>query len=155
MTVYAIEIILTRVVGAVELRAAQQEIRLPVAASADRTRLAVLVTAKNQHRAMRKIWRRLQHALPIDVLCSVFPGPDGKYLMSIPMADQVWERVRGQAAAAGKNPEDFLSEAVAQALARHRSDRRARLDRSLDALLHTYTPEEVTAATARRIRPPI
>ncbi|MGW0610416.1 hypothetical protein [Streptomyces sp. NPDC002788] len=88
---------------------------MPLAASTDRTRFAVLVTAKNEHQAMRKIWRRLQHALPIDVLCSVFPGPDGKYLMSIPMADDVWERARGQAAAAGKSPEDFLSEAVAQA----------------------------------------
>nr|WSY53303.1 hypothetical protein OG999_26390 [Streptomyces sp. NBC_00886] len=50
---------------------------------------------------------------------------------------------------------DFLSEAVAQALARDRSDRRARLDRSLDALLCAYTPEEVTAAVTRRIRPSI
>lgn len=140
MTVYAVEITLTRAVGAVELRAAQQEGRLPLAASGDRTRLAVLVTAKDERRAMKKIWRRLQNILPIDVLCSVFPGPDGKYLMSIPMADEVWERLSGQAAAAGKSPEDLLSEAVAQAFARHRSDRRARLDRSLDALLHAYAP---------------
>ncbi|MEV5463465.1 hypothetical protein AB0L17_35795, partial [Streptomyces cellulosae] len=93
MPLHAIEIVLTRAVGAVELRAARKEGRLPLAASTDRTRFAVLVTAKNEHQAMRKIWRRLQHALPIDVLCSVFPGPDGKYLMSIPMADDVWERV--------------------------------------------------------------
>ncbi|WP_234381954.1 hypothetical protein [Streptomyces dysideae] len=149
---HAVEITLTRAVGAIELRAAREEGRLPLAASGDRTRLAVLVSAKNEHRAIRKIWRRLQHALPIDVLCSVFPGPDGKYLMSIPMADDVWERFRAQAAAAGNTPEHFLNEAVAQALARDRSDRRARLDRSLDVLLRAYTPEEVTAEAARRIR---
>ncbi|MFF3373513.1 hypothetical protein ACFYXF_11255 [Streptomyces sp. NPDC002680] len=153
MTLYAVEITLTRAVGAVELRAARQEGRLPLVASGDRKRLAVLVSAKGEHRAMKKIWRRLQHTLPIDVLCSVFPGTDGKYLMSIPMADDVWERVRDQAAAAGKAPEDFLGEAVAEALARERSDRRARLDRSLDGLLRAFTPEEVTAAAARRIGP--
>ncbi|WP_235451864.1 hypothetical protein [Streptomyces olivochromogenes] len=148
---YAVEITLTRAVGTVELRTARQEGRLPLAASGDRKRLAVLVSAQNEPRAMKKIWRRLQHALPIDVLCSMFPGPDGKYLMSIPMADEVWERVCGQAVVAGKTPEDFLSAAVAQALARDWSDRRARLDRSLDVLLRAYTPEEVTEAAARRI----
>ncbi|AVZ71406.1 hypothetical protein SLUN_03460 [Streptomyces lunaelactis] len=71
------------------------------------------------------------------------------------MAEDVWERVRDQAAATGKKPEDFLSEAVAQALARERSVHRARLDRSLDGLLRAFTPEEVTAAAARRIRPSI
>ncbi|MEV5784296.1 hypothetical protein AB0L42_25280 [Streptomyces sp. NPDC052287] len=153
MTVYAVEITLTRAVGVIELKAARQECRLPLVASGDRKRLAVLVSAKTEHRAMKKIWRRLQHALPIDVLCSVFPGTDGKYLMSIPMADEVWERVRDHAATAGKKPEDFLSEAVAQALARERSDHRARLDCSLDGLLRAFTPEEVTAAAARRIVP--
>lgn len=155
MTMYAVEITLTRAVGTVELRAARQEGRLLLAASGDRKRLAVLVSAQNEPRAMKKIWRRLQHALPIDVLFSMFPGPDGRYLMSIPMADEVWERVHDQAAVAGKKPEDFLSEAITQALARERSDHLAQLTRSLAGLLRAFTPEEVTAAAARRIGPPV
>ena len=152
MTLHSIEITLTRALGAVELKAAQQGSRLPLAASEDRTRLVVLVSAKNEGKAMRKIWRRLENALPIDVLCSLFPGPDGRYLMSIPMNEQTWERIRSQAAATGQTPEEHLQEAVAQALARDRSTRRARLECSLNALLGTFTPEEVTAAAARRIR---
>ncbi|MFJ5305200.1 hypothetical protein [Streptomyces sp. NPDC088350] len=154
MTLHAIEITLTRAVGTVELKAAQQGSRLLLAASEDRTRLVVLVSAKNEPRAMRKIWQRLEDALPIDVLCSVFPGPDGQYLMSIPMTEQTWERIRAQAAATGQTPEEHLREAIAQALARDRSARRARLDCSLNTLLRTFTPDEVTAAAARRIRPP-
>lgn len=56
MTLHAIEITLTRAVGTVELKAAQQGSRLSLAASEDRTRLVVLVSAKNEGKAMRKIW---------------------------------------------------------------------------------------------------
>lgn len=84
MPVYAIDITLTRPVETVELKSAQQESSLLLAADDDRKRLVVLVSAKNEHRAMRKLWKRLESALPIAVLCSLFPGPDGKYLMSTP-----------------------------------------------------------------------
>lgn len=78
MTVHAIEITLTRTIEAAELKAAQQESALPMAAVGDRKRLVVLVTAKNERRAVKRIWKRLEDALHIDVLCSLFPGPDGK-----------------------------------------------------------------------------
>ncbi|WP_369173386.1 hypothetical protein AB5J49_37970 [Streptomyces sp. R28] len=154
MTLHAIEITLTRAVGTVELKAAQQGSRLPLAACKDHTRLVVLVSAKNEHKAMRKIWQRLDDTLPIDVLCSLFPSSDGQYRMSIPMTEQAWQQIRAQAATAGQSPEDHLREAVAQALARDRSTRRSRLDCQLSTLLSTFTPEEITAAAARRIRPP-
>ncbi|MET8950509.1 hypothetical protein ACWEO4_04720 [Streptomyces sp. NPDC004393] len=41
--------------------------------------------------------------------------------------------------------------AIAQALARDRSARRAQLERSLDELLRMHGPEEVAGAAARRI----
>lgn len=82
MPMYAI--VLTRAIGAVELKAAQQESSLPMASSSDGRRLAVLVSAKSEGKAMRRIWKRLDDALPVDVLCSLFPAPDGSYLMSIP-----------------------------------------------------------------------
>lgn len=151
MTLHAIEITLTRSVGSLELAAAQHSSRLPLAASADGTRLAVLVTATDEHRAVRKIWKRLQDALPIDVLCTLFPAPDGTYLMSIPLTRHAQERILNDAMAAGKSPEQHLHDAVLQALARDRSTRQAQLDCSLAQLLRDFTPTEITAAAARRI----
>ncbi|MFD8501231.1 hypothetical protein ACFV2L_00545 [Streptomyces sp. NPDC059687] len=153
MTLHAIEINLTRSVDAVELKAARQDSSLPMAAAEDRKRLAVLVSAKNERQAMRKIWKRLEDALPIDVLFSLFPGPDGKYLMSIPMSEEAKERITRGAAAERKAPEEYLQQAIAQALARDRSTRRAQLECSLNVLLRTYRPEEITGAAARRIVP--
>ncbi|MGC5568277.1 hypothetical protein ACPYPG_36300 [Streptomyces sp. FR-108] len=151
MTVYAIEIILTRTIDAAELKAAQQERDLPMAAAGDQKRLVVLVAAKNERRAVRKIWKRLEDALPIDVLCTLFPGPDGKYLMSIPMSEEVQEQIQRLAAADQKTPEEYLQQAIERAPARDRSTRRAQLECSLSRLFRTYSPEEVTGAAARRI----
>ncbi|NEC86411.1 hypothetical protein [Streptomyces sp. SID12501] len=152
MTVHAIEIMLTRAVGAVELNAAQHESGLPLAASGDLKRLVVLVSAKSEPAAVRKVWKRLADALPIDVLCSLFPGPDGMYRMSIPMSVDALRRLRHQAVTEGKTPEGCLRDAVAQALARDRSTRRARLECQLNTLFREFTPEEVTGAAAQRIR---
>ena len=151
MTLHAIEITLTRTVEAVEVKAAQQASSLPMASADDGRRLVVLVSARDERRAMRKIWKRLEESLPIDVLCSLFPGPDGKYLMSIPMSAELQERVRTHAAATQKTPEEYLQHAIAEALARDRSTRRAQLECSLNELLRTYSPKEVVRAAARRI----
>ncbi|CAM5516230.1 hypothetical protein [Streptomyces chartreusis] len=150
MPVHAIEITLTRTVDVAELEAAQKESALLLAAAGDRRRLVVLVAAKDERRAVRKVWKRLGGVLPIDVLCSLFPGLDGKYLMSIPMSEEVQARIQCFAAAEQKTPEEYLQQAIAQALARDRSLRRARLEHSLDELLRTYGLEEVTVAAARR-----
>jgi len=151
MTLHAIEITLTRTVEAVELKAAQQASSLPMAAADDRRRLVVLVSARDERRAMRKIWKRLEDSLPIDVLCSLFPGTDGKYLMSIPMSAELQERIRKCAAAERKTPEEYLQDAIAEALARERSTRRAQLECSLNVLLRTYSPKEVVGAAPWRI----
>ncbi len=68
MALHAIEIIVTRAVGFLELVAAQHSSGFALGASPGKTRLAVLVTAKDERRAVRKVWKRLQEALPIDVL---------------------------------------------------------------------------------------
>jgi hypothetical protein len=148
---YAIEIVLTRAVGAVELRAAQQRSCLAMASSDDGSRLVVLVSAKSEPRAVRRIWKRLGDTLPVDVLCGLFPGIDGSYLMSIPMEPDTAERLRNLAADAGQTPEEYLHAAIAQALARDRSSRRARLACALSWLFREFTPEEITAETAQRI----
>ncbi|MDH6522203.1 hypothetical protein [Streptomyces sp. SAI-090] len=151
MTVHAIEITLTRAVGAIELTAAGAAGGLLLAPSADARRLPVLVTAKTVPRAVRKVWKRLGDALPIDVVCTLFPGPDGRYLMSIPVSDEAWEHIDDRAAAAGQSVEDHLHDAVVQALARDRSTHQAKLECSLNQLLRDFTSEEIAGAAARRI----
>jgi predicted transcriptional regulator len=148
---HAIEIVLARAIGALELRAAQEQSRLPLAVSEDSRRLVVLVSAKDERRAVRKIWKRLGDALPVDVLCSVFPSRDGTYLMSIPMEPETEERLRSHARDAAQTPEEYLRTAIAQALARDRSARRARLACALSGLFREFTPEEITAEAAQRI----
>ncbi|MEU7061750.1 hypothetical protein [Streptomyces sp. NPDC046197] len=148
---YAIEIVLTRAVGAVELRAAQQRSPLAMASSDDGSHLVVLVSAKSEPRAVRRIWKRLGDTLPVDVFCGLFPGIDRSYLMSIPMEPDTEERLRNLAADAGQTPEEYLHAAVAQALARDRTSRRARLACALSRLFREFTPEEITAEAAQRI----
>jgi len=150
VSVHAIEIILTRTIEVAELQAAQQESAMQMAADEDRKRLVVLVTAKNERRAMRKIWKRLEDALPIDVLCSLFPGHDGKYLISIPMSEEVQDRIQRLAAAEQQTREDYLHQAIARVLARDRSTRRAALECRLNELLRTYSAVEVAGAAAQR-----
>jgi hypothetical protein len=99
--------------------------------------IAVLVAARNEKLAIRKVWRRLQDSLPIDVLCTLFPGPDGSLQMSIPFAPGVERRIRAWAKASGKSTEEFLSQAIKEALARDRSTETARQECTLSFLLHS------------------
>ncbi|MBD0840719.1 hypothetical protein [Streptomyces sp. TRM68416] len=148
MPLHAIEIILTRTVRGVELKVARRISGMPMASSHDGKSIAVLVSARDEELAIRKVWRRLQDSLPIDVLCTLFPGPDGILRMSIPFTYGVKRRIRSWARAAGKSPEEFLSTAVKEALARDRSTDAASQDCALNFLLHSCTwldlPLEIT-----------
>ncbi|WP_369034019.1 hypothetical protein [Streptomyces adonidis] len=136
MPLHAIEIILTRTVRGVELKTARRVSGMPMAPSDNGKSIAVLVSAQDEERAIKKVWRRLEDSLPIDVLCTLFPGPDGMLRLSIPFAPEVKKRVRTWAKAAGKSTEDFLSGAVRDALARDRSTEAARQECALNFLLH-------------------
>ena len=103
MSLHAIEIILTRTVRGVELKAARRISGMPMASSRDGKSIAVLVSARDEELAIRKVWKRLQDSLPIDVLCTLFPGPDGMLRMSIPFAPGVKRRIRAWAKASGKS----------------------------------------------------
>lgn len=137
MPLHAIEIILTRTVHGVELEAARHSSGMPLASSHDGKRIAVLVSARNEDQALRKVWRRLEESLPIDVLCTLFPGPDGMLKMSIPFTTEAKRRIRSWAQLARVSPEDFLSNAVKEALARDRSNRAAGQECTLGFLLHS------------------
>lgn len=99
----------------------------------------ILVSARDEELAIRKVWRRLRDSLAIDVLCTLFPGPDGMLRMSIPFASRVKRRICSWARAAGKSPEEFLSTAVKEALARDRSTDATCQYCALKFLLHSYT----------------
>ncbi|MFD3923227.1 hypothetical protein [Streptomyces sp. NPDC058595] len=144
MSLYAIEIILTRTVSGVELKAARRVAEMPLAPSLDSQRIMTLVTAASEAQAIKKVWRRLQDALPIDVLCTVFPGPDGRLRMSVPFPPKAAKRIRAQAAAAGKPVEEFLGDAVRQALARDRSTEATRRACLLNSLLSHHAPLDTT-----------
>lgn len=139
MPLHAIEILLTRTVRGVELKAAQRISRMPMASSHDGKSITVLVSARNEDQAIKKVWRRLEDSLPIDVLCTLFPGSDGMLQMSIPFAPGVKRRIRSWAQAAGKSPEKFLSDAIKEALARDRSTKSAGQECALSFLLHSCT----------------
>ncbi|MFI6547152.1 hypothetical protein ACIBO9_28280 [Streptomyces prunicolor] len=136
MPLHAIEIILTRTVRGVELKTARRVSGMPLAASHDGKRIAVLVSAKDEERAIGKVWRRVEDSLPIDVLCTIFPGPDGMLRMSIPFEPEVKRRIHSWARMAEKSAEDFLSRAIREALARDRSTEAARQECLLSLLLH-------------------
>jgi len=136
MPLHAIEIILTRTVRGVELKTARQVSGMPMASSHDGKSIAVLVSAQDEAHAIKKVWRRLEDALPIDVLCTLFPGPDGTLRMSIPFEPAVRKRMRSWARAAEKSTEEFLSGAIRDALTRDRSTEAGRQDCALNFLLH-------------------
>ncbi|MDW4911359.1 hypothetical protein RB628_40260 [Streptomyces sp. ADMS] len=148
MSLHAIEIILTRTVSGVELQSAKRAGGMPMASSSDGKRIVVLVSAKSVNQAIKKVWRRLEEALPIDVLCTLFPGPDGMLRMSIPFTPEDRRRIRTLARATGKSAEDFLSDAVSEALARDRSDESARRDCVLNLLFHRCTFGQVPLSSS-------
>ncbi|MFI7410774.1 hypothetical protein ACIBU0_19140 [Streptomyces sp. NPDC049627] len=137
MSLHAIEIILTRTVRGVELKAARRISGMPMASSRDGKSIAVLVSARDEELAIRKVWKRLQDSLPIDVLCTLFPGPDGMLRMSIPFAPGVKRRIRAWAKASGKSTDEFLSQAIKDALARDRATEAASQACALNYMLHT------------------
>ncbi|MFG3022135.1 hypothetical protein ACGFZQ_26900 [Streptomyces sp. NPDC048254] len=151
MPLHAIEITLTRTVSGVELKAARRISGMPMASSPDGKRIAVLVSARDEKLAIRKVWRRLQDSLPIDVLCTLFPGPDGLLRMSIPFAPGVKRRIRAWAKASGANTEEFLSQAIKDALARDRSTETARQECALNFLLHTCSWLDTPLSATDRI----
>ena len=78
MPLHAIEIVLTRTVRGVELKAVRRTSGMPMASSHDGKSIAILVSTQDEKLAIRKVWRRLHDSLPINVLCTIFPAPDGR-----------------------------------------------------------------------------
>ncbi|MFJ2609963.1 hypothetical protein ACIO13_34105 [Streptomyces sp. NPDC087425] len=153
MPLYAIEILLTRPARRMELRAAVRSSRMKLAPSEELDRIAVLVTAEDEGDAMSKVWGRIENALPVDALVSIFPDADGKYTLSFPLPTTALHRITQQAAAAGCTPEQLIHDALVEALARDRTSPKAQLDSQLNKLLRDFPPADIAGAIVRRLRP--
>ncbi|WP_406318559.1 hypothetical protein [Streptomyces sp. NBC_00118] len=143
---HAIEITLTRPATAGELRRARRAV--PLATNTDHTRLLTLQRAKTSRRALRVLRHRLDALLPIDVLTTHYPDREGCVLLNLALSNTVRTTIRHAAAARGQRPRDFLSQTVADAVARRKEEHARHLTTQLEGLLIEHTPEELLLCTA-------
>lgn len=102
MTHHALEITLTRVLTEAELHQAART--MPLATNHDATRLIILVHAKTPHRALRRLRRRLDPLLPIDVISTHYPDTQNHTLLNIAFPPAVHDSVRRAARAHAAKP---------------------------------------------------
>ncbi|MGF0173852.1 hypothetical protein ACQF36_26065 [Streptomyces sp. Marseille-Q5077] len=146
---HAVEIALTRPATDDELCRARRVVAL--ASDTSRTRLLALQRAKTPGRAVRALRQRLKAVLPIDVLTTHYPDQQGRVLLNVALSPSTQTTVRQAAAAHGQRPRDFLSQAVTDAVARHREKRARHLTSRLEELLGEHTPEELLLCAARTL----
>lgn len=145
---YAIDITLTRPATPAEIKTAARASGYPLAGDATRTRLLALVPAKAPRRALRKLRGALDGLLPIDTL---YADAQGQHLLNVELNPKAHKALRRAAARCGQCPEDYLRDAVLDAVARDRAAARARLDTALDRFLTSSTPAQLLGAVAQRL----
>ncbi|MER5662176.1 hypothetical protein [Streptomyces mirabilis] len=143
---HAIEITLTRPATGCELLRARRVVAL--SSNTDHTRLLALQRAKTPGRALRVLRQRLDAVLPIDVLTTHYPDWQGYVLLNCALSHTARTAIRQTAAACGQRPRDFLSQAMADAAARHKEERARHLTTQLKGRLAQHTPEELLLCTA-------
>ncbi|MGX2992712.1 hypothetical protein JNUCC64_00210 [Streptomyces sp. JNUCC 64] len=143
---HAIEIALTRPATPGELRHAHSGVSL--AASADRTRLMTVYSARSPASALHALRRRLGTRLPIDVLTTHYPDRHGQVLLNVALDHTADRALRQAATVLGQRPQDLLRRRVTAALAREDQERARRLEVRLESLLAHHTPEDVLACVA-------
>ena len=144
---YAVEITLTRPATHGELRRACR--RVPLAVSADRTRLMAVHSARSPGRALHVLRCQLGTRLPIDVLTTHYPNRRGQVLFNVDLGSAAHEALCRDATALGQRPQDVLGRRLRAALARDAQERTRYLQARLESLLAHHTPEEVLAGVAR------
>lgn len=143
---HAIEIALTRPATAAELHRARRTVAL--AANAERTRLMAMQQAGSPGRVLHRLRHQLDALLPIDVLTTHYPDRRGQVRLNVALSHAAHTAIRRAAAARGQRPQDFLSQSVTAAVARHERERAQRLTAQLEELFAHHTAEEVLACTA-------
>lgn len=143
---HAIEVTLTRPATAAELQRARRTVALAV--NAERTRLMAVQRARSPGRALHRLRHQLDALLPIDVLTIHYPDHRGQVQLNMAFSRATLTAIRRAAATRGQRFQDFLSQRVTAAVARHEQERAQRLTAQLERLLADHTAEEVLACTA-------
>ncbi|MEW2084966.1 hypothetical protein [Streptomyces sp. NPDC005283] len=146
---HALEITLTRPATQAELARAVRI--MPLAANHNATRLMTVMKAKNPDRALSRAHHRLKELLPLDVLATHYPAPDGHVLLTPAFSPTADAFIRRAAEQMGQPPRIFLEQTIHHALARHARQEAQRLDRALQFLLAHTTPDQLLAAVGRTL----
>ncbi|MFD5124128.1 hypothetical protein [Streptomyces sp. NPDC058385] len=148
---HAVEITLTRPATHAELAHAART--LPLAANRDATRLMAVVRAKTPARALHRVRRRLDEALPVDVITTHYPDSGGHVLLNITLPPAADTAIRRAAACVGQKPRIFVQLALHRALAQRIEEEAALLDGAVQRLLATTTAAQLWAAVGRALTP--
>ncbi|MEU6071069.1 hypothetical protein ABZ864_43160 [Streptomyces sp. NPDC047082] len=146
---HALVITLTRAASPAELLAACR--RMPLAPNHDATGLMVLVKADTPDRAARRLRRRLEDRLPIDVITTHYPDASGQVLLNVAFPPSAHAALTRAAHHAGQEPECFVGLAVRRALAEHAGQEADRLDREVRRLLAGTTPAHLLSAVGHAL----
>jgi hypothetical protein len=146
---HAVEITLTRPATHAELARATRT--LPLAANHAATRLMAVVHAKTPGRALHRLRRRLGEALPVDVITTHYPAPEGQVILNITLSPSADAAVREAAERADQTPRVFVQLTLARALAQHAEREAELLDDAVQRLLATINPAQLLTAVARAL----
>ncbi|WP_405541046.1 hypothetical protein OG478_00230 [Streptomyces phaeochromogenes] len=146
---HALEITLTRPLTPAELHQATRT--MPLAANHDATHLLTLVHAKTPDKALNRLRHQIDGRLPIDVITTHYPDPDGKILLNIALPPATHAALQATADEAGQPLPVFLQLAVHRALARHSREEANRLDQAVQHLLAHTTAPHLLAAIGRAL----
>ncbi|MFG2651209.1 hypothetical protein [Streptomyces sp. NPDC048436] len=146
---HALEITLTRPLTPAEHHQAART--TPLAANHDATHLMTLVPAKSPHRALRRLRRRLDPLLPIDVISTHYPDAENHILLNITLPPAALDTIRRAATAHGQSPPVFVEQTLSQAMARQTRHEADYLDLALHALLARTSAPQLLAALGRAL----
>ncbi|WP_052457507.1 hypothetical protein [Streptomyces sp. AcH 505] len=149
MRSHAVDITLSRSVTRRELAQTVDVLRL--ATNHDRTRLLAVVRAKTIDRALQQTRRALEPLLPLDTLSTHFPDAAGRVLLNVAFPPAEYAFVQDAATRAGQPPASYVRDAVTRATDQVNRENTRHLERALDHVLTTHTPQQLLAAAARRL----
>ncbi|MFJ8955195.1 hypothetical protein ACIRO1_34390 [Streptomyces sp. NPDC102381] len=149
---HALEIALTRPLTHAELaRAARLG---PLAADAARHRLMAVQRADGPAQAARRLRRRLDAHLPIDVITTHYPNAHGQVLLNVTLPPAAHTALHRNARSHGRTPGHHLELALQQNLADHAGREDHRVQTAVRHLLDGTTPARLLTAVAHALTSP-
>ena len=142
---HALDITLTRPLTPAELHQATRV--MPLAANHDATHLLALVHAKTPDKALNRLRHQTGGRLPIDVITTHYPDPDGKTLLNFAFPPAT----HAAADEAGQPVPVLLQLVLHRAIARHRGEEANRLGQAVQHLLAHTTASHLLSAVGRAL----